>query len=1074
MAQLLDITTPLQFGYFYSSSFEEIVLYLDNLLEANPDGSFIFTVHSSALFERGPDQLDIHRRPLEPIILDGDMPHLYDLMDTVFDRLTDPESYQYVEESGFVIVPGTTRFWFKIYPCQPNPDTRPTQNNTSDFGGDSDNSEDMEISPRQNECNNTLLLSLAEHHFRADPRYQRLPRTIIAKKVVLTEYMKNEQPHLYERQWVNKKDFNLKDLANWHVTHRQYSLRVFSLRGNVLYAKTYPDATFVDLYITSKRKIGLVLMLNALFRRGLDRQICDACHTFHRNPNNCALRIVEAQTTTVKIPELPTGRHCLVIYADFESILAKNDDPNFPSTKHLTSGYSLVCLEYGLIIGEGIENALTCDNLIETFIKSVFSFSKNYAFNCDIEESADCKICGEIIGHRINAVHGRNFINGLIGSNHHKCWNDHRNCAYIFFHNFRGYDSHFLMSDLVQNTEIVNMQATTMERFNLIRCRENNVQICFKDTFNFFSCSLANACSNVEHFRYADELNNPDNRGKGVFPYDWFDNFDKLNETELPPAPWLNTLTGQLLDHEKAMEVWRERNMRTFAEYHDYYMHLDVLILADIFEQFRDVTLAEFKIDPVQFQGAPGLTWYLGLKSKPDLFKVIRDKDVYLDIQANIRGGVSQAMSRYQQPADDESIIYLDVNSLYSYCMTMPMPNTYLGKFDTLPPHWEAVYGTKESQRCAFMVVDLVYPEHIHDRDYEYPLAPHKFNDRLCTTFLRKEKYMVHGVLLKYYLDRGMVLEKFHYMYVFLQDFALKDYVSNNIEKRRNTNSAPMKTLYKLLNNSLYGKTCENVFKYRVYEVHEEEELDGGQINPFLYRSKNHIQFGEKFLCEMQRDSVHLDKPIQIGFTILEFAKLHMYEFIYKLRDTFENKVEMLYTDTDSLMIWVDHPDGYRMLYDNEEIRPLLDYSTFDYGDKATEKQSGLWSPENDGKRIIEYVGLRSKTYAIRFEDNEEVLKNKGVMKTAQVLDNNRRVKISIEHYKKAVFEGTDYRVVQNIIRSDKHKVFSREEYKIGLSSNDMKRTVLHSRKDTLPFGYKGIQFSDLAVDAQDPDHYTT
>nr|AWB14611.1 structural protein [Fresh Meadows densovirus 3] len=1008
-------------------------------------------------------------------------------MDTIYERLTDPERFDAIEGSGWSIVPGTVRFWLKVYPCQPNPDASPTENNASDYGGDNDNSDDMD--PPQRECNNTFLLALAEYFFRLDPRFTRLPRTIIAKKIVLTEYLLTHMPNEAEEEWLYMRDFNLKDVAAWHRLHKKFPLRIFSLRGNVLYAKRYPQSigNMIDMYITSKRKIGLVLKLNALFRRGLDRTLCSTCYTFHRTDNSCVLNLVEAETDQVEIPEYPNNRHALVIYADFESILS---DPHIigrdMNAKHLTSGFSMLGLDnHGDIVYERITNVLDVepDQIIPHFMESVYKC-------CDIftdlngermpVSSPDCKICGNFIDFNVHAFfNGRNFINGETGSHHAKCWRDPKNSAYIFFHNFRGYDSHFLMSEIVKNCNVINMQATTMERFNLIRISHNNMNICFKDTFNFFTCSLDAAIANVEHFIYADEMNNPVNRKKGVFPYDWFDNFEKLYATELPPPPWVNTMTGLPLDHTRAYEVWNAKKFKTFSEYHNYYMHLDVLILADIFEKFRSVTLSEFSIDPVHFQGAPGLTWYLGLRSNIELFRIIQDKRIYLDIQSQIRGGVSQAMQRYCKPDIGESILFLDVNSLYSYCMTKLLPSNYVRTVYELPDNWEEMYAN-DGEECALINVDLIYPEHLHDRDIDYPLAPHKFNDALCTTFLRKENYLCHSKVLQYYVNRGLIIEKFNYMYVFKQDYALRDYVSNNINKRRETNSAPMKALYKLLNNSLYGKTCENVFKYRIFEVHDEENLEGGQVNSFLYRAKNFIEFDNKFLCEMKPDSVKLNKPIQIGFTILEYAKLHMYSFIYDIKDVFKDDVRFLYTDTDSIMMWFNLPDPWIALWITDKIKKQLDFAKmvdkWGIGDKSTDKQSGLWSPEADGKTIVEYVGLRSKSYAYKFADNEEVIKNKGVMKNAAILDSTDNVvgKVTFDIYKNALFTGTDYRVRQHVIRSKNHEVYSRPEYKLGISGNDLKRTVLANRKDSLPFGYKGYRFRDLAVDIDDPDNFTT
>lgn len=414
--------------------------------------------------------------------------------------------------------------------------------------------------------------------------------------------------------------------------------------------------------------------------------------------------------------------------------------------------------------------------------------------------------------------------------------------------------------------------------------------------------------------------------------------------------------------------------------------------------------------------------------------------------------------------------------------MTYKMPGKYLRKEEDPERllNWEEMWQ-EHTRETALLVVDLYYPEHLHDRDWAYPLAPHHFNDRLCTTFKHKEKYMVHAELLAFYLKRGLVLEKIHYAYVFEQDYTLRDYVNGNIEKRRNTNSEVMKTLYKLLNNSLYGKTCENVNKYRRFEVIADEALEADpddldRVNSELQDAFNIIHCGEKMLVEKPVKTLMLNKPIQIGFTILEFAKREIYQFLAAIQNQFGNNVVPLYTDTDSLLFWCNFPEPWKYFY-NSPLRKFLDFEKVPehWGVKTegTNKVSGLWSPEADGKEIVEYVGLRAKSYCYRFRDNQVVIKNKGIPKAAMISDEdeNPLEKITIEHYRNALFEGELYHVAQYAIRSFKHEVLSLKQYKLGLSANDLKRAVTSNRAISLPFGYRGELFRHLTTDNEDLDN---
>lgn len=238
------------------------------------------------------------------------------------------------------------------------------------------------------------------------------------------------------------------------------------------------------------------------------------------------------------------------------------------------------------------------------------------------------------------------------------------------------------------------------------------------------------------------------------------------------------------------------------------------------------------------------------------------------------------------------------------------------------------------------------------------------------------------------------------------------------------------------------------------------------------------ISCGENLLVEKIVKEVRLNKPIQIGFTILEFAKREIYQFLALVTDYFGDKVIPLYTDTDSLLFWCDFDKPWEKFF-NSPLQPYLDFEKIpdSWGNevrtKDTDKQSGLWSPEAGGKEIVEYCGLRAKCYCYRFRDNEVVIKNKGVPKAAMISDSDEtpREKITMEHYRDSLFKGEQFHITQYAIRSFKHSVISVKQYKLGLSSNDLKRAQTSNRAITLPFGYQGEKFSSIVADADDPDY---
>lgn len=269
----------------------------------------------------------------------------------------------------------------------------------------------------------------------------------------------------------------------------------------------------------------------------------------------------------------------------------------------------------------------------------------------------------------------------------------------------------------------------------------------------------------------------------------------------------------------------------------------------------------------------------------------------------------------------------------------------------------------------------------------------------------------------------------------------------------------------------------ENVNKYRKFKVIEDQSLEESDVvNPELANSFNFLPCGDKFLVEQTVDVVRLNKPIQIGFAVLEFAKREIYNFLAMISDHFGDNCIPVYTDTDSLLLWCKFSEPWKHFMDSP-LRSYLDFEKvpdhWNVKTKDTDKQSGLWSPEANGKEIVEYIGLRAKCYCYRFRDNETVIKNKGIPKAAMIADEDEtpREKITINHYKNALFNGQLYHVSQYMIRSNKHDVTSVRQYKLGLNGNDLKRAVTAERSISLPFGYKGSTWNHLVTDLDDLDN---
>ena len=138
---------------------------------------------------------------------------------------------------------------------------------------------------------------------------------------------------------------------------------------------------------------------------------------------------------------------------------------------------------------------------------------------------------------------------------------------------------------------------------------------------------------------------------KGVYPYDYMDSLDRLSETKLPPKEAfysrLNKSHISDEDYEHAQKVWREFDCKTMRDYHDLYLKSDVLLLADVFENFRDLCLKNYELDPAWYYTVPGLAWDAALKKTKVELELLTDPDMLLMFEKGIRGGVSSIMHRH-------------------------------------------------------------------------------------------------------------------------------------------------------------------------------------------------------------------------------------------------------------------------------------------------------------------------------------------------------------------------------------------------------------------------------------------
>ena len=182
-------------------------------------------------------------------------------------------------------------------------------------------------------------------------------------------------------------------------------------------------------------------------------------------------------------------------------------------------------------------------------------------------------------------------------------------------------------------------------------------KIRFIDSFKFMSASLDSlvnnlpddAFNNLKKYYKGEKLSLV--RRKGVYPYEYMNSLERFKENKLPPKEaFYSRLAGEGIsdeDYEHAKKVWKVFGMKTLQDYHDLYNVIDVLLLADVFENFRNLCMENYNLDPAHYFTAPGLSLDACLKITGVELELLSDINMLLIIEEGIRGGVSMISNRY-------------------------------------------------------------------------------------------------------------------------------------------------------------------------------------------------------------------------------------------------------------------------------------------------------------------------------------------------------------------------------------------------------------------------------------------
>lgn len=280
--------------------------------------------------------------------------------------------------------------------------------------------------------------------------------------------------------------------------------------------------------------------------------------------------------------------------------------------------------------------------------------------------------------------------------------------------------------------------------------------------------------------------------------------------------------------------------------------------------------------------------------------------------KGTMRGGISTVcrkkesiannkyMCNYDPNKESSYIMYYDVTNLYGFTMTEKLPvNNFqwlsLEEINYFQNNINELFKYINSDTGYILEVDLIYPISLKNKHIELPLAPQHYDNKLTPNLFSKYNYRLRFENLKFYIDNGMILQRIIKGIKFYQTNWLQPYINLNTELRKNTTDESAKNFYKLMNNAVYGKTMENVFNRKKFHIITNNDIKKAERllrNP-RYK-KEHMVSENLVIVEMEKDVIEFDKPIYIGFSILELSKLHMYNLHYNvIKKHFDNSILM-------------------------------------------------------------------------------------------------------------------------------------------------------------------------------------
>ena len=432
---------------------------------------------------------------------------------------------------------------------------------------------------------------------------------------------------------------------------------------------------------------------------------------------------------------------------------------------------------------------------------------------------------------------------------------------------------------------------------------------------------------------------------KGVCPYEYIDNCERFNETLLPSKGSfysnLNMENIDDIDYKHGNTVFKIFKLKNLGEYHDLYVQSDTLLLADVFENFRNTCLKVYELDPAHFLSLPGLAWQACLKKNNVKLELLTDYNMLFMVEEGIRGGICHSIHRhakannkymenYDKNEESSYIQYLDANNLYGWAMSQKLPvSNFKWIEDTSRINEEFIKNYNENNKKGYILeVDVKYPKKLHHSHSDLLFLPKRMKINKCKKLVcnlhNKKKYVVHIKSLKQALNHGLKLKKIYRIIEFNQKAWLKPHIDMNTELRKLAKDDFEKDFFKSMNNVVFVKTMENIRKHRDIKLVTKDKKRKKLVSEPNYHTMNYIS-EDLSIIEMNKTRVKMNKSIYLGLFILYISKILIYEFWYHyMKPKYGNDVKLCYMDTDSFIMNIKTEDFYKDIANDVEKGLIL------------------------------------------------------------------------------------------------------------------------------------------------------